>query len=135
MNQLERTKKLFENVRASIVQAMQALYTVRESGEWQQVADSWNEYLERELNIAPGYASRLLSNNQTYLIEGGISPEKLEGIDHEKLYMARKLPGSLEERIEKARSLSRRELREEKNDEEQHEHLPISICKVCNIRL
>jgi hypothetical protein len=135
MNQLEKTKKLFENVRSSIVQAMQALHKVKESEQWKEVAPTFGEYVEQELGISQGFASKLLGNNQTYLLEGQVSPEKLAGIDYEKLYMARNLPGSLEERIEKARLLSRRELREEKNDEVEHAHEAISICKTCHIRL
>lgn len=135
MNLLQETKEIFNTLRSGVVVAMQKLHQVKEEGIWMQVAGSWGEYVESELGISQGFSSKLLSVNEHYLITNDISPEKLSGIDYEKLYMARLLPGNVDEQLEKARTLTRRELREEKNDEEPHEHESISICKHCNIRL
>lgn len=135
MNLLQETKEIFSTLRSGIVVAMQKLYEVNRSEAWKEVSENWGDYVEGELGISHGFASKLLTTNRVYLVEGGLAPEKLEGIDYEKLYMARELPGSLEEKLEKARTLTRRELKEEKLDEEPHEHQPISICKVCQLRL
>lgn len=135
MTLLDQTKEAFANVRNSVVVAMQYLYAVREEGAWKEVASSFSEYVEGELNISQSFASKLLAVNQHYLIEAGVSPENIAGIDYECLYLAAKTEGSLEEQIEKARTLTRRELKEERNDIEPHDHEPISICKVCSLRL
>ncbi len=135
MNLIEETRAIFAGVRAGLVKAMQNLHAIKESGEWTTVASTWGEFLEDQLKISQGFGSKLLTVHNHYLLEANISPEKLEGVDYECLYLAAKTEGSPEEQIEKARSLSRRELREERNEKEPHEHLPIKICKVCSIRL
>ena len=135
MTLLEQTREAFANVRGSIVYAMQKLYAIHETGEWKQREDdTWGGYVEQELGISQGFASKLLTVNKHYLL-GGIPAESLEGIDYEKLYLAAKTEGTPEEQVAKARTLTRRELKEEKNDEEPHEHIPVSICKTCSLRL
>lgn len=134
MTLLDQTKEAFANVRSSVVFAMQRLYEVHERKLYETVADSWGAYVESELGISQSFASKLLSVNKHYLL-GGVSPEKLESIDYECLYLAAKTEGSLEEQVEKARTLTRRELKEERNEETEHEHLPITICKTCSLRL
>lgn len=132
---LQETKQAFANVRGSIVVAMQRLYQVKQEEVWRQVADNWGEYVESELGISQGFASKLLSINNHYILEGGIEPDFLSGIDYEKLNMARTLPGSPEEQVEKARVLTRSELKLERNDAEPVPHTPewVEFCKVCNV--
>lgn len=132
---LTDTKEAFANVRSSVVVAMQKLYQVREELAWREKAETWGEYVESELSISQSFASKLLTVNQHYLVEAGISPDKLAGIDYECLYLAASTEGSYEEQIAKAANLTRRELREERNEEQPHEHLPITICKTCSLRL
>lgn len=131
---LPATKDAFGSVRHSVVVAMQLLSAVKDSGVWEQVANSWGEYVESELGISQSFASKLLTVNAAYILQGKVSPEKLEGIDYERLYLAQMLSGSVEEQIEKARTLTRKELKEERNDEEPHTHQWIQICKHCQIR-
>lgn len=135
MTLLEQTKKAFADVRSSVVVAMQKLYQVKEESAWESVASSWGEYVESELGISQGFSSKLLSVNKHYLLEANIAPEKIENIDYECLYLAAKTEGTPEEQVEKARTLTRRELKEERNDAEEapHEHIP--CCAVCRIRL
>lgn len=134
MTLLEQTREAFANVRSSVVFAMQRLYEVHERKLYETVADSWGAYVESELGISQGFASKLMAVNKHYLL-GGVSPEKLESIDYECLYLAAKTEGSLEEQVEKARLLTRRELKLERNDTEEtpHEHIP--CCAICRIRL
>jgi hypothetical protein len=75
--------------------------------------------------------------HKVYVLDGGISHAKLEGIDQEKLYLARDLAGDVEEKLAKAATLTRRELKESKQDEDGHNHEPVEItlCKICGIRL
>lgn len=135
MNLLAETKAAFENVKGSIVVAMQKLHAVKESGDWESVANTWSEYVESELGISQGFASKLLSVNKHYLIEGGYSPENISDIAAESLYLAAKTGGTVEEHIEKARTLTRRELKEDRNDEDPHEHTAVSYCSKCGLKM
>lgn len=135
MNLLEQTKQAFQNVRGSFVEAMIKLYQVKESGQWQSVASSWSEYVESELQISQSVASKLLAVHRHYLIEGGVSHAKLASVDVEKLYMASRLEGSVDEQLAKAQTLPRRDLRLELNDEEDEPHTHEPICRICQIRL
>jgi len=131
---LETTKEAFANVRSSMVVAMQKLHQVREQGAWTQVAENWGEYVEAELGISQSFASKLLTVNKHYILEGGISPEKLAGIDYESLYLAVKTEGSTDEQVEKARNLSRSELKMERNELDEHEHTWVEFCTHCKVR-
>lgn len=132
---IEKTKELLGGVRHSLVEVMCNLHALKERGGWEAHASSWGEFCESELNISQSFASKLITVANHYLIEGGFSPDKIEGIDYECLYLAAKTEGTPEEQVAKARTLTRRELKEERNDDEPHEHEPISICKHCSIRL
>lgn len=129
---ITETKVLLKAVRGSLIKVAQNLYLIRESLDKDT---PWGLFLEDNFGMSEGFASKLLTVNRIYLIEGGVEPEKLEGVDMEKLYLARNLPGNTELKIEKARSLTRRSLKEEKNEEEPHEHELIQICKICSMRV
>lgn len=132
---LYQTKEAFASVRYSVLDAMVKLAEVKEHGIWEDVCKSFGEYVESELGISQSFASKLLSVHSHYLVQGGVPKDELAGIDYECLYLAAKTDGSPEEQISKARTLTRRELKEERNDEEPHEHIPVEICKVCSVRL
>ena len=123
-------KKVFNVLRPLV-------YEVYEKELWQGRFSSFNEYVQSTdgLGISPGYASKLRQNEAHYVISGGLSPEKLEGIDNESLYMASKLPGTPEEQVAMAKTLTRQELRETKNEVEPCVHDPVQICGKCHIRL
>lgn len=131
MNLLDKTRKSFATVRSSIVEAMQFLWQVKETEAWKESYESFGEYVEQDLGISQGFASKLGTINKTYLLEGGLSPEKLEGIDHDKLYAASRLEGTVEEKLAKAMTLSRSELKAEKSDETPHTASFQEICTVC----
>lgn len=132
---LQETKEAFANVRGSVVVAMQRLYKVHESDAWQGVCSSWSEYVESELGISQSFASKLLSVNKHYLVDGGLSPENISGIDYESLYLAKSIPGTIEEQTSMASTLTRKELKETKNDREPvpHEFERVCYCKVCGL--
>lgn len=127
---IAQTKDLLNAVRGSSIKIGENLYNIK-----QQVKTDWGDFLRDEFDISEGFASKLMSIHKAFVLEGGISQAKLEGIDGEKLYLALKLEGTPEEKIEKARLLTRRELKESRNDEEPHEHEPITICRKCSLRL
>lgn len=113
------------------------VYSVYKNELWKERFSSFGEYVESAegLGMSQGYASKLKQVEEHYVIEGGLSPEKLEGIDYERLYAASKLPGTPEEHAAIAKTLTRREIRETQNEAEEtpHEHSP--ICGICRIKL
>lgn len=129
---ISQTKELLNAVRGSSIKIGENLYNLKQN--LPKEAD-WGDFIRDEFDIGESFASKLMTIHRVFVIEGGVSQEKLEGIDGEKLYLSAKLEGTPEEKVAKARTLTRRELKEEKNDEVPHEHQPISICKVCSVRL
>lgn len=128
---VENTKQLLNAVRGSLIRVAQNLYTIKEGLE---PGTDFGKFVEEEFGISQSFASKLLTVNRVYILEGGMHPEALEGIDYERLYLAKDLEGSPEEKVSKARVLTRRELREEKHEEDGHAHEWIEICKKCSIR-
>lgn len=122
-----------------MVQAMKNLHLLKESGEWQERFDTWGEFVESPegLGISQGFASKLLTVHRTYLLEGGMDENAIAGIDYERLYAARSLPGTPEEKVAMAKTLTRRELKETKNEAEGHEHSgkTYQIHACCGIRV
>lgn len=131
---LQEAKTAFADIRGSIVIAMQKLHEVHESKAWEEQYSSFSEFVEEGLQISQGFASKLLSVHKHYLVEGGYSPENIAGIDYEKLYLAQKSGGKIDEQLAKAKTLSRSELRQERAETNDHEHEYIEICKHCSMR-
>lgn len=129
---IESTRQLLNSVRGSSIKIGENLYTLKQGLE---AGTNWGDTLRDEFDLSEGQASKLISVYKLYVLEGGISPAKLEGIDTERLYLAKGLEGSPEERLAKAANLTRRELREEKTDEDGHTHEAVEICKHCGIRM
>lgn len=135
---LEQTKSAFQGIRSSTVAAMLLLAKVKEENAWTYVESSFGAYVEGELGVSQSYASKLLSVHQKYITEAGIRPEWLEGIDYEKCYIAAPLLKegvSALEVLERARTLTRAELRAERVDSG-HEHSgeTVVIHKCCGMR-
>lgn len=131
-NLIEQTRNLLNAVRGSSIKIGENLFLLKENLE---KGKDWGEFIRDEFDISESFASKLLTIHKAFVLEGGISHAKLEGIDGEKLYLATKLEGTAEEKLEKARLLTRRELKESKNDEVEHEHQAVQICSICHIRL
>lgn len=134
---VQETIDLFKSLRMSVVEAMRRLYEIQETEAWTERADTWGEFCEEHLQISQSYASKLLSTYSHYVISGGVELQTLAGTDHEKLYQARSLPGTVEEQVAMAKTLTRRELKETKNEINEHTHEPVAItmCKSCGMRL
>jgi len=129
---IQQTKDLLNAVRGSSIKIGENLHNLKT----QLPEDTnWADFIREQFDISESFASKLMTVFKAFVLEGGVSQERLEGIDSEKLYLAAKLEGTPDEKIAKASTLTRRELKEERNDEEPHEHIPVSICKTCSIRL
>lgn len=140
-NVLRDAAQCFQNARRSVYEGAALLYRIRKESLYEGQFSSFGEYIETECQLSPGYVSKLLTAWEYYVVEGGVSPRNLEGVDAEKLYLATKLPaGSTEQRFIKAHEWSRRDLRDELStkDGKECEHPAesrVTICGVCSKRV
>jgi len=100
-----------------------------------QKSDAWKgfktfpQFCEDELGIGQSQTSKLLTIADYYLDK--YSPEEIGPTDYEALYMATRLPGSVEENLAKAKTLKRSELRAERQETAPCEHDFEFFCKHC----
>ena len=116
----------------------EGLYKVHQEGSWQGRFSSWGEFVESPygLNKSQGWASKHLTIHKHYSLKGGLSSEALEGIATESLYLAASTNGTPEQQVEKARTLSRRALKESREDDGHvHSGEIVSIHKCCGLRI
>lgn len=111
----------------------EGLYKVFSEKSWEGRFGSWDEFVTSPdgLNKSAGWASKHLKIYTIYTLEGGVSQDKLLGIPTESLYLARDLDGSIEEKVEKARTLTRQELKISHGEDKPHEAEYIEVCKHC----
>lgn len=122
----------FHEARGSVVKAMPLLYTIWEKDLWSEQYSSLGEFLD-VCCVSRSQASRLITVYARFR-----DVPQLETVDPEKLYLATRLNGSMEEQFEKARLLSRGELKEQAVFEEtgkEHECIEVKICKTCGKRM
>lgn len=129
---IEQTRNLLNAVRGSSIKIGENLYTLKQSLE---AGTDWGDLLRDEFDISESFATKLISIHRVLRVEGGLSQAKLEGIDSEKLYLSLKLTGSAEEKLAKATTLTRRELREERVDDGHvHSGELVTIHRCCGMR-
>lgn len=134
-NLLQEAKEAFANVRGSTVVAMKKLWEVKESEAWKAVAENWSNYVQSELDISEGFASKLIKGYRVFVIESGIDEKYLEGVDSERLYLAAPLIAQGVNPIEalsRAKTLTRAELKQERQEAEPHAFELLETCKVCH---
>lgn len=133
---LDEAAEYFKVARSNLVYGAALLFKIREEELWKDKFESFNEYLQ-DIQVSQGMASKLIQTYQYYVLDNGLSQAKLAGIDHEKLYMALRLPGTAEKKFISARTLSRSELRQETNDPDDECQHPqtFTICASCHKRL
>lgn len=131
-NLVEETRQLLNAVRGSSIKIGQNLYELRDTLDPQT---DWATFIRDEFDISDSFASKLITIHRVLVLEGGLSQEKLEGIDQEKLYLASRLEGTPEEKLAKARTLTRSELKQTKNDEESTPHgfKKVCYCGICGL--
>lgn len=130
---IEQTKNLLHAVRGSSIKIGENLYLLKQGME---PGANWGDMIRDEFDISESFASKLMSIHKAFVLEGGISQEKLEGIDGEKLYLSLKLEGTPEERLSKAQTLTRREIREEAVDDGHiHSGELVTIHRCCGLRV
>lgn len=138
---LRTAAEYFQTARTHIYAGAKLLYEIDQTNAWEGKYSSFSEYVEQECQLSRGFASKLLQAWKYYVIDGGVSHDKLVGIDAEKLYLALRLPsGSPEDKLLKAREWNRDDLRAElsttdgmecQHPEEKH----VILCGKCSRRI
>lgn len=131
---LARCSEAFKRLRTSVWEAAGLLYQVREENAAGADLRAFSRYVEQDLGVSRGFASKLLKAYEHFVIEGGVSLAKLQGLDHEKAYLATRLGGSVADQLSKALTLSRNELREEQAEDEPHDHRWVTVCSICHVK-
>lgn len=137
LNVLEKSIYLARHINTAVDYLRPLVYQVWKDELWREKFSSFGEYVESPegLGKSQGYASKLKKNEQ-FRLESGFSEKDIAGIDYESLYLAINSGGSPEEIISKAKTLSRAELRAERDEHTPcFPHSPISICADCGMKL
>lgn len=138
MTLLDKTIKAFADARGSVADAIESLYEVYKTEAWEGRYSSWSEFCEDGLQISKSLGSQYVAVYGYYIEESSLAVKLLREVDISKAYTALALPGTAIEKLDKARFLNRQELRAEasiKENGEEHDHQPITICKICHARL
>lgn len=122
------TRELWNQGRKVMIQVAFNLSKIRESNAW-AAHKTFPQFCESELGISQSQTSKLLTIADYYLTT--FSPEKIGPVDYEALYLAAKLPGSVEENLAKAKTLKRSELRAEREESAPCKHDFELFCKHC----
>lgn len=114
---------------ADKAQAMtrELLWKINEKELWKGRFASFDEFVESAdgLDKSRGWASKHLAVYKFFVLDSGVPQSHLEGIDNERLYIARSLKGDTAMVLSQARALSRGELKDEVRDSEHgvHDHV------------
>lgn len=111
-----------------MVQVAWNLAQIQKSDAWKGYK-TFSQFAETELGIGQSQTSKLLTIASYYLEK--YSPDEIGAADYESLYMASRLPGSVEENLAKAKTLKRSELRAEKEESAPCEHEIKPCCVKC----
>lgn len=121
---LRDTIKMVSHIESSFIELGMRLLKISDEKLYLGEYDTFNDFL-LEANIKPAVASKLISVNKTFLVEGKVSPEKMASIGYSKLYEA--IPFVETEGVTmalaKAQTLSRNEIVEEKRQIKSGEHV------------
>lgn len=138
-NFLRDTIDLVRQIETRFLELGARLYQIREHKLWEETYDSFQEFLD-SAKISKGNASMLAAIHKAYVIDGGVSHEKLAQVGYSNLYAAIPLLESedVETVVNKAKLLTRdeikQEVREEKHGECEHKETVV-ICSTCHARI
>lgn len=128
----------FKSARKDILAGAILLERIYSQELYKASYESFGAYVNEELQIGPSQASKLISVVKTYLVEGGLKKSEISDIEPERLYLAIRTKGSLAAKVERARLLTRSDLKQELASKDGHdcEHLnTIKICATCHARV
>lgn len=125
---IQETRDLWNQGRKVMIQVAFNLSKIRESDAWGDFK-TFPQFCENELGISQSQTSKLLTVAEYFLRE--YTPEQIGPCDYEALYMAAKLPGTVEENLAKAKTLKRSELRAVREEIAPCEHSFKRFCEYC----
>ena len=138
MTILEQAAGHFKSARRDILAGAVLLHRIASESLYKPRHETFGEYVTQECDIGVSFASKLISVVKTYMVEGGLKKQELEGVDVERLYLAIRTRGSLAAKLERARLLTRGDLKQELRDDEHpdctHEE-SFTICAKCHKRI
>ena len=132
---LDKARLLSTATKRNFLELSKVLYQIRKEELFKPKYESFREYLEEDIKISEGFASKLIGVYETF---AEVENKRLLGIDLEKLYLARKIEGTVEQKLTAAETLTRGELKQELaiKDGVECEHLTtIHICSNCHQRV
>lgn len=137
---LKKAEECFSDVRQRIAEGMKLLHQISTNELWKDGGySSFNEYVEQGCGISAGFASKLVKVYQHYVIEGGVSQRNLQQVDAEKLYLAVGLVDDIQNKLVKAETWTRQEIRDELASKDgvdcDHNCPHITICSKCHARI
>lgn len=106
---IAHTRELWNTGKKVMIQVAWNLAQIQKSDAWKNFK-TFPQFCEDELGIGQSQTSKLLTIADYYLEK--YSPEEIGPTDYEALYMATRLPGSVEENLAKAKTLKRSELKQ-----------------------
>lgn len=135
LNDLDKSIFIARHISSAMDVLRPLVYTVWKDELWKDRFSSFGEYVEspQGLNRSQGYASKL-KQVEEFRINSGLSEYDIAGIDYESMYLSLKSGGTPEEILSKAKTLTRAELRQERNEHADHEHEFIEACSICWIK-
>lgn len=136
---LAKASDCFKGVRRNILEGSALLHQIYTQDLFKPHYSSFSAYVEQECQIGVSFASKLIKVYEQYVVTGGISVNQIADIENERLYLALQLPGTLADKVEKARLLTRSELKQERAEKDGHDCLHdcehIKICTKCHARV
>lgn len=128
---LEETRELWNTGKKVMVQVAWNLFQLRELGDWKESSDTFPKFCDEQLGIKQSQTSKLLTIADYFLREK--TPEEIGAIDYELLYAAAKLPGTVDENLAKAKTLTRDDLKKEKAEVAPHTPDWCTYCATCGL--
>lgn len=138
-NFLRDTVDLVRQIETRFLELGARLFQIRQNEIWKGTHDSFQEFLD-SAKISKGNASMLAAIHKAYVVDGGVSHERLSKVGYSNLYAAIPLieAEGIDNTVEKARLLTRdeikQEVREEAHPDCKHPEF-IEICTTCHKRL
>jgi hypothetical protein len=138
-NFLRDTVDLVKQIETRFLELAARLFQIHSRQLWQGTYETYQEFLDTA-KVSKGNASMLEAIHETYVVNGGVSHERLARVGYSNLYAAIPLIESkgVEKAVEMARTLTRSELKEEVREDKHGEcgHTEIiQICATCHKRI
>ena len=138
---IKETVALRDKIEGAFIILGERFHKILEDGLWKGTFESYAEFLA-EMRISEANASKLMTVYRTYVVEHGVSHEKLARAGWSNLYTAIPLlkEKNAEEVVQKATALRRADISDEVREKQYPEHdckgetVRYRICDTCGKR-